>query len=89
MDDLTLLTGVDARVFHSWPAWTVALHTLSANLYAQGLALAAAISAPSVAVMLAIRSVRSGAAAKWKSGLAYGLWQLLKTAAFHCLARCT
>ena len=30
--------------------------------------------------MLAIRSVRSGAAAQWKSGLAYGLWQLLKTA---------
>ncbi|WNR46950.1 DUF5693 family protein [Paenibacillus roseipurpureus] len=57
----------------------VALHTLSANLYAQGLALAAAISAPSVAVMLAIRSVRSGVAAKWKSGVAYGLWQLLKT----------
>ncbi|GGA13752.1 hypothetical protein GCM10008018_68300 [Paenibacillus marchantiophytorum] len=57
----------------------IALHTLSANLYAQGLALATAICAPSVAMMLVIRSVRSGAASKWKSGLAYGLWQLLKT----------
>nr|WP_254777077.1 DUF5693 family protein [Paenibacillus sp. yr247] len=57
----------------------VALHTLSANLYAQGLALATAICAPSVAMMLAIRSVRSGAAAKWKSGFVYALWQLLKT----------
>ncbi|UKS31329.1 DUF5693 family protein [Paenibacillus sp. HWE-109] len=57
----------------------VALHTLSANLYAQGLALATAICAPSVAMMLVVRSVRSGAASKWKSGLAYGLWQLLKT----------
>ncbi|MBD0384287.1 DUF5693 family protein [Paenibacillus sedimenti] len=57
----------------------VALHALSANFYAQGLALGTAISAPSVAIMLAIRSVRSGVAAKWKSGIAYGLWQLLKT----------
>ncbi|OCT13132.1 hypothetical protein A8709_20510 [Paenibacillus pectinilyticus] len=63
----------------------VGLHTLSANLYAQGLALATAISAPSVAVMLAIRSVRSGAAAKWKSGLAFGLWTLLKTSAISLL----
>jgi hypothetical protein len=62
----------------------VALHTLSANLYAQGLALATAISAPSVAVMLAIRSVRSGVAAKWRSGLAYGLWQLLRTSLISC-----
>nr|WP_240344140.1 DUF5693 family protein [Paenibacillus sp. SYP-B3998] len=57
----------------------VALHTLSANLYAQGLALATAICAPSVAMMLAIRSVRSGAAAKWRSGLGFGLWMLLRT----------
>jgi hypothetical protein len=63
----------------------IALHTLSANLYAQGLALSTAICAPSVAVMLAIRSVRSGAAAKWKSGLAYGLWQLVKTSAISLI----
>lgn len=58
-----------------------ALHTLSANLYAQGLALGTAICAPSVAMMLVIRSIRSGQAAKWKSGLAYGLWQLIQTSA--------
>jgi hypothetical protein len=63
----------------------LALHTLSANLYAQGLALSSAISAPSIAIMLAIRSVRSGAAAKWKSGLAYALWQLLKTSAISVI----
>ncbi|TXK75080.1 DUF5693 family protein [Paenibacillus sp. N3.4] len=63
----------------------LAIHTLSANVYAQALALGAAISAPSVAVMLAIRSVRSGAAAKWKSGLAYGLWQLFKTSAISLI----
>ncbi|OPH51353.1 hypothetical protein BC351_34885 [Paenibacillus ferrarius] len=57
----------------------IALHTLSANLYAQALALATAICAPSVAMMLVIRAIQSGAAAKWKSGLAFGLWQLLKT----------
>ncbi|MFD0696807.1 DUF5693 family protein [Paenibacillus sp. GCM10027628] len=62
-----------------------ALHVLSANLYAQGLALSTAICAPSVAVMLAIRSVRSGAAANWKSGLAYGLWQLVKTSAISLI----
>lgn len=63
----------------------IALHTLSANLYAQGLALSAAISAPSIAIMLAIRSVRSGAAAKWKSGLAYALWTLIKTSAISLI----
>ncbi|UJF33254.1 DUF5693 family protein [Paenibacillus hexagrammi] len=63
----------------------VALHTLSATLYAQGLALADAICAPSVAVMLAIRSVRSGRAAQWKSGLAYGFWQLIKTSAISLI----
>lgn len=63
----------------------VALHTLSANLYAQALALSTAISAPSVAIMLAIRSVRSGHAAKWKSGLGYALWQLLKTSAISLI----
>lgn len=62
-----------------------ALHVLSANLYAQGLALSAAICAPSVAVMLVIRSVKSGAAAKWKSGLIYGLWQLVKTSAISLI----
>ena len=35
--------------------------------------------------MLAIRSVRSGAAAKWKSGLAYGYGQLLKTSVISLL----
>lgn len=63
----------------------VGLHTLSANLYAQALALASAISAPSIAIMLAIRTVRSGAAAKWKSGLAFGLWTLIKTSAISLL----
>ncbi|RTE02046.1 DUF5693 family protein [Paenibacillus whitsoniae] len=57
----------------------VGVHVLSANLYAQGLALMTAISAPSVAVMLAIRTVRSGASAKWKSGIGFGLWLLLRT----------
>ncbi|MNI03952.1 hypothetical protein D3C73_568650 [compost metagenome] len=57
----------------------VGLHQLSSSLYAQGLALGIAICAPSVAVMLAIRSVRSGQAAKWKSGIAYALWQMIKT----------
>ncbi|MEW9702314.1 DUF5693 family protein [Paenibacillus sp. SI8] len=57
----------------------IALHTLSANLYAQGLALGTAVCAPSVAMMLAIRSIRSGAAAKWKSRVGYGLWLLLRT----------
>lgn len=63
----------------------VALHTLSANLYAQGLALASAISAPSIAIMLAIRTIRSGAAAKWKSALAFALWTLIKTSAISFL----
>ncbi|WP_407870108.1 DUF5693 family protein [Paenibacillus sp. P36] len=63
----------------------VGLHTLSANLYAQGLALGAAISAPSIAIMLAIRTVRSGAAAKWKSGLAFAIWTLIKTSAISLL----
>lgn len=63
----------------------VALHTLSANLYAQALALSTAISAPSVAIMLAIRSVRSGYAVKWRSGLTYALWQLLKTSAISLI----
>lgn len=63
----------------------VALHTLSANLYAQGLALSTAISAPSIAIMLAIRSVRSGAAAKWKSGLAYALRTLILTSAISLI----
>ncbi|MFC5452552.1 DUF5693 family protein [Paenibacillus aestuarii] len=55
------------------------LHVLSANLYAQVLALGTAVCAPSIAIMLAIHSVRSGAAAQWKSGLLYTLWMLLKT----------
>ncbi|WP_328803429.1 DUF5693 family protein [Paenibacillus silvestris] len=63
----------------------VGLHTLSANLYAQALALASAISAPSIAIMLAIRTVRSGAAAKWKSGLAFALWTLIKTSVISLL----
>jgi hypothetical protein len=63
----------------------VGLHTLSANLYAQGLALASAISAPSIAIMLAIRTVRSGAAAKWKSGLAFACWTLIKTSAISLI----
>ncbi|WP_437180117.1 DUF5693 family protein [Paenibacillus andongensis] len=63
----------------------IVLHTLSANLYAQGLALSTAISAPSIAIMLAIRSVRSGAAAKWKSGLAYAVWTLIKTSAISLI----
>lgn len=63
----------------------VALHTLSANLYAQGLALAAAISAPSIAIMRAIRTVRSGAAAKWKSGLAFAIWTLIITSAISLI----
>jgi hypothetical protein len=63
----------------------IALHTLSASLYAQGLALADAISAPSIAVMLAIRSVRSGQAAKWRSGIAYALWQIVKTSAISAI----
>lgn len=63
----------------------IALHTLSANLYAQGLALSTAISAPSIAIMLAIRSVRSGAAAKWKSGLAYALRTLILTSAISLI----
>lgn len=63
----------------------VGLHTLSANLYAQALALASAISAPSIAIMLAIRTIRSGGAAKWKSGLAFGLWTLIKTSAISLL----
>ncbi|WP_312875756.1 DUF5693 family protein [Paenibacillus planticolens] len=63
----------------------VALHTLSANLYAQGLALAAAISAPSIAIMRAIRTVRTGAAAKWKSGLAFAIWTLIITSAISLI----
>jgi hypothetical protein len=35
--------------------------------------------------MLAIRSVRSGQAAKWRSGLAYALWQLVKTTAISLI----
>lgn len=58
---------------------------LVSQLYAQGLALASAISAPSIAIMLAIRTVRSGAAAKWKSGLAFALWTLIKTSAISLL----
>jgi hypothetical protein len=63
----------------------VGLHQLSSSLYAQGLALGVAICAPSIAVMLAIRSVRSGQAAKWKSGVAYALWQLVKTTAISLI----
>ncbi|MDD9271940.1 DUF5693 family protein [Paenibacillus sp. MAHUQ-63] len=63
----------------------VAIHTLSANLYAQGLALGAAISAPSIAIMMAIRTVRSGAAAKWRSGIAFALWTLIKTSAISLI----
>lgn len=63
----------------------VAIHTLSANLYAQGLALGAAISAPSIAIMLAIRTIRSGAAAKWKSGIAFAVWTLIKTSAISLI----
>jgi hypothetical protein len=55
------------------------LHALSANLYAQGLALGTAICAPSLAVMLAIRSVQSGQAAEAKSRLGYAFLLLLRT----------
>jgi hypothetical protein len=61
------------------------LHTLSSNIYAQALALGVAISSPSIALMLAIRSVRSGQAAKWRSGIAYALWQLVKTTAISLI----
>jgi hypothetical protein len=63
----------------------IGLHTLSSNLYAQALALGVAISSPSIALMLAIRSVRSGQAAKWRSGIAYALWQLVKTTAISLI----
>lgn len=63
----------------------VGLHQLSPSLYAQGLALGTSISAPSIAIMLAIRSVRKGQAAKWKSGIAYAVWQLVKTSAISLI----
>ncbi|MBP1992621.1 hypothetical protein J2Z66_004230 [Paenibacillus eucommiae] len=63
----------------------VGLHTLSGSLYAQGLALGAAISAPSIAVMLAIRSVIQGKAARWRSGIAFALLQIIKTSAISMI----
>ncbi|MFE6797233.1 DUF5693 family protein [Paenibacillus chitinolyticus] len=51
----------------------------SPDLYAQGLALACAISAPSIAVIEAIRSIQSGRAAKAKSAVLYALGLLIKT----------
>jgi hypothetical protein len=63
----------------------IGLRELSSSLYAQGLALGDAISAPSIAVMLAIRSVRSGQASKWNSRIGYAVWQMIKTSAISLI----
>jgi len=63
----------------------VGLHMLSANLYAQGLALATAICAPSLAVMLAVRTVRTGRAAAAKSRIGFSLWLLVRTSAISAI----
>ncbi|MCD1260866.1 hypothetical protein B5M42_018855 [Paenibacillus athensensis] len=63
----------------------IGLHALSANLYAQGLALATAICAPSLAVMLAVRTVRTGRAAAAKSRIGFSLWLLIRTSAISAI----
>jgi hypothetical protein len=57
----------------------IGLHQLSASLYAQGLALGAGICAPTLAVILAVRRVRSGQASGAKSRIGYALIELLRT----------
>ncbi|KIL40636.1 membrane protein [Gordoniibacillus kamchatkensis] len=57
----------------------IGLRVLSGSLYAQGLALAVAICAPTLAVMLAIRRVQSGRAAAAKSQLGYALLELVRS----------
>jgi hypothetical protein len=61
------------------------LHAISSNIYAQALALGVAISSSSIALMLAIRSVQSGKASRWRSGITYALWQLVKTTAISLI----
>jgi hypothetical protein len=57
----------------------IGLRVLSDSLYSQGLALAVAICAPTLAVMLAIRRVRNGQAAGAKSRLGYAALELVRT----------
>lgn len=73
------LPGVCLFVFVVGLLGAIGLHELSASLYAQGLALGVAICASSLAVMLAVRSIRAGQAAKAGSALGYALLQLVKT----------
>lgn len=57
----------------------IGLRVLSGSIYSQGLALAAAICAPTLAVLLAIRRVKNGQAANAKSPLGYALLELIRT----------
>ncbi|NHN33848.1 DUF5693 family protein [Paenibacillus agricola] len=55
------------------------LFVLSSSLFAQGLALAAGTSAPILAMILAIRSIRKRYKAPTGASLLYAIWLLLRT----------
>ncbi|MFC0212927.1 DUF5693 family protein [Paenibacillus chartarius] len=57
----------------------VGLRFLSGSLYAQGLALAVAVFAPSLAVILAIRRIHNGQASRARSRVGYAALELIRT----------
>ncbi|MCY9508980.1 DUF5693 family protein [Paenibacillus larvae] len=90
---LVLLGGVSlitllVSYFFPWSALAVfvigligalGLNVLSNHIYSMVMALGTAVSAPSLAVMVAIRSVRTGQVAKSKSAVGFAIWTLIKS----------
>lgn len=58
---------------------SLGLSVLSNHIYSLVMALGTAVSAPSLAVMVAVRSVRTGQAAKAKSASGFAIWTLVKS----------